>query len=155
MNQNVVSCPCLSGKNYQDCCEPLHKAERSAETAERLMRSRYSAFCLGLAHYLLETLHPSKRRSNEITALNISIEQTHWLGLKILDHQQANDLAEVEFVAFYQDDSTINQLHERSRFTREAGRWFYHDGVFMPEIKLGRNDVCFCGSGEKFKRCHG
>jgi len=154
MNQNVVSCPCLSGKNYQNCCEPLHKAERSAETAETLMRSRYSAFCLGLAQYLVETLHPSKRRADEMTALKATIEQTHWLGLKILDHKQANDLAEVEFVAFYQDE-VINQLHERSRFTREAGRWFYHDGVFMPDIKLARNEPCFCGSGDKFKRCHG
>lgn len=154
MSEIATSCPCLSGKLYQNCCEPLHKAEYSAERADQLMRSRYSAFCLGLTGYLVETLHPSKRRPDEINLLRETISQTTWLGLIILDHKQANDLAEVEFVAFY-EDQPFSQLHERSRFTREAGRWFYHDGVFMPDIKLGRNDPCFCGSGEKLKRCHG
>lgn len=118
------------------------------------MRSRYSAFCLGLVDYLIETTHPSKRQPDEREALNRTIAETQWLGLKILAHKQTKDLAEVEFVAFYQDDK-IGQLHERSRFSREAGRWYYHDGLFLPPIKLGRNDTCFCGSGKKIKHCHG
>lgn len=117
------------------------------------MRSRYSAFCLGEVDYLLGTLHPSKRQPGEREALMASIQQTQWLGLKILDHKQAGDRAEVEFVAFY-EDAPFSQLHERSRFTREAGRWYYHDGLFLPAIKLGRNESCFCGSGKKLKHCH-
>ncbi len=154
MNQRSLTCPCLSGKPYANCCEPLHQANHGANTAESLMRSRYSAFCLGHANYLLTTLHPSKRRPDELKQIENTINTTTWLGLKILDHKQANDLAEVEFVAFYKD-APFGQLHERSRFTREAGQWFYHDGVFMPDIKLGRNEPCFCGSGTKFKHCHG
>lgn len=147
-------CPCNSGLLYKECCQPLHQHTRVAEDAEKLMRSRYSAFQLGLVDYLLETLHPSKRHPGEREALQKSISQTEWLGLKIIDHKEANNLAEVEFVAFY-DDDPLGQLRERSRFSREAGRWFYHDGLFLPPLKLGRNEVCFCGSGKKFKQCHG
>jgi SEC-C motif-containing protein len=139
---------------YKECCQPLHLNKSVAEDAEKLMRSRYSAFQLGLVDYLLDTLHPSKRHPGERQALQESVNNTQWLGLKILDHKSANNLAEVEFVAFYEDDP-VGQLHERSRFTREAGRWFYHDGLFLPAVKLGRNENCFCGSGRKFKQCHG
>lgn len=147
-------CPCNSGLLYKECCQPLHLNKSVAEDAEKLMRSRYSAFQLGLVDYLLDTLHPSKRHPGERQALQESVNNTQWLGLKILDHKAANNLAEVEFVAFYEDDP-VGQLHERSRFTREAGRWFYHDGLFLPAMKLGRNENCFCGSGKKFKHCHG
>lgn len=147
-------CPCNSGLLYKECCQPLHLNKSVAEDAEKLMRSRYSAFQLGLVDYLLDTLHPSKRHPGERQALQESVNNTQWLGLKILDHKSANNLAEVEFVAFYEDDP-VGQLHERSRFTREAGRWFYHDGLFLPAVKLGRNENCFCGSGKKFKHCHG
>ncbi len=147
-------CPCNSGLLYKECCQPLHHNKSVAENAEKLMRSRYSAFQLGLIDYLLETLHPSKRHPGEREALQESISGTKWLGLKIIDHKEANNLAEVQFAAFYEDDP-VGQLHERSRFTREAGRWFYHDGLFLPPIKLGRNESCFCGSGRKFKQCHG
>lgn len=154
MSEQSQPCPCLSGQLYQECCAPFHHHQRDADNAEKLMRSRYSAYHFGLVDYLLETLHPSKRHPGEREALMESISKTQWLGLKIIDHKAANNLAEVEFVAFYEDDP-IGQLHERSRFTREASRWFYHDGLFLPPIKLGRNEVCFCGSGRKFKQCHG
>lgn len=151
---NHLNCPCASGLSYAECCQPLHQSVRTAETAEALMRSRYSAFCMGEVDYLLDTLHPSKRHPGEREALSESIETTQWLGLKVMDHKQAGDRAEVEFVAFY-EDVPFSQLHERSRFTREAGRWYYHDGLFLPAIKLGRNEPCFCGSGKKLKHCHG
>lgn len=152
MNNHL--CPCLSQLSYSECCEPLHKKQQGAETAEQLMRSRYSAFYLAEVDYLIATLHPSKRRLDERELLQSTINNTQWLGLNVLDHQQKNELAEVEFVAFYQDNP-VGQLHERSRFTCESGEWFYHDGILLPAIKLGRNDPCFCGSGKKLKRCHG
>lgn len=119
------------------------------------MRSRYSAFVLGLVDYLIATTHHSKRLDDDATALRQTIEHTQWLGLKIINTQQAGENeALVEFVAFYQDNG-IAQLHEQSRFVFEDGRWFYVDGKFMPAIKLSRNELCFCGSGKKLKRCHG
>lgn len=147
-------CPCHSGQSYQACCQPLHQQLRMAVSAEALMRSRYSAFCLGLVDYLLDTLHPSQHQAGEREALKESIAGTQWLGLKILHHQQTGDRAEVEFAAFYVN-KPIGQLHERSHFVYEADRWLYHHGQFLPPIKLARNEPCFCRSGKKFKRCHG
>lgn len=90
------------------------------------MRSRYSAFVLGLADYLLATWHASTRPGE----LDLSDEAaTKWLGLEIKRHQ-AQDAAHaiVEFVARYRVAGRGHRLHETSRFVREDGRWFYVDG---------------------------
>ena len=54
-------CPCGTGLPYDECCGPLHAGATPAATAEQLMRSRYSAFAVGDAAYLLATWHPSTR----------------------------------------------------------------------------------------------
>ncbi len=118
------------------------------------MCSRYSAFCLGNVDYLITTLHTDKRKVDDEKMLNQTIEQTKWLGLRIIKHKQTGQAATVEFVAFF-EDKPIGQLHERSRFIKDDGCWFYVDGEFLPPIKLMRNELCFCGSGKKFKKCHG
>lgn len=148
------NCPCLSDRPYQDCCEPFHRGEQVAASAEQLMRSRYAAFVRQHIDYLLKTLHPSKRQLDDAQTLQQTFETTKWLGLSIVDQRQNDDTAEVEFIAFY-EASPIGQLHERSRFSKQQGQWFYLDGEFLPPIKLARNDNCICGSGKKFKRCHG
>jgi len=146
-------CPCISGQSYRTCCAPLHEGAITAQSAEQLMRSRYSAFVLGLASYLVSTLHPDKRQADEELLLKQTIEQTHWLGLQIVSHQSHQNTATVEFIAFYQENE-IEQLHEKSNFIKLDKQWFYIDGQFLPPIKLTRNQECFCGSGKKFKHCH-
>jgi SEC-C motif-containing protein len=153
MTEKIHNCPCLSGRSYYDCCEPLHLKQLTATAAEQLMRSRYSASYLGKVDYLVNTLTPSKRHINEAELIEKSIESTQWLGLRIVSHKEKSDKAEVEFIAFYQDKG-IQQLHERSNFIKQDGLWFYVDGQFLPDIKLQRNEPCFCGSGKKLKRCH-
>ncbi len=121
------------------------------------MRSRYCAFYLRDSQYLFDTLYPAKRQPNEKSLLDKSINDTEWLGLKIVDTdagKSKDSEGKVEFVAFYQGDG-IEQLHERSNFKKENDQWFYVDGTHLPPIKIGRNDDCFCGSGKKFKKCHG
>lgn len=127
------------------------------------MRSRYSAFATQNAGYLLETLHPSKHTASTLAELQASFkaEQTQWQSLKIVSAPAASGAEGfVEFVAFYsantasQAATDIQQLHEHSRFVREEDRWFYIDGKHLPDIKLGRNDPCWCGSGKKLKKCH-
>ncbi len=139
-----MPCPCGSGQALHDCCGRYHGGE-AAPTAEALMRSRYSAFVLRLSDYLLDTWHASTRPLN----LDISSDDTPWLRLLII----ATEGEHVEFAAFYSG----GQLHERSRFLREEGRWYYLDGEILPPIaeKAGRNAPCPCGSGKKFKRCCG
>ena len=93
------------------------------------MRSRYSAYVLGLADYLIETWH----RSTRPATLELAGTPT-WLGLSVKKHRAINATeAEVEFVArFRAGGGRASRLHERSRFVLEDGRWFYVDGVIDP-----------------------
>lgn len=146
-------CPCISGMPYKACCEPLHLGIFHASSAEQLMCSRYSAFALSKISYLIDTLHPNKHRADDEQTIDQTIEQTQWLGLKVINHKQTGEKATVEFVAFYHQDP-IGQLHECSNFIKQNGRWYYVDGEVLPAIKLSRNELCFCGSGKKIKKCH-
>lgn len=88
------------------------------------MRSRYTAFVLGDERHLLASWHPLTR------PVQVRSEPgTKWLGLELRDHRQIDAAhAEVEFVARYRIAGRAVRLHERSRFVREQGRWYYVDG---------------------------
>lgn len=152
MTEASLLCPCNSNLSYGSCCQLLHN-NKVTHSAEQLMRSRYAAFYMGNIEYLINTIHPSKRQIDDEAVLRQTIEQTSWLGLKIIEHKTTDVDATVEFVAFY-EDKPIGQLHERSQFLKKDNYWFYVDGVILAAIKLGRNDICFCGSGKKMKKCH-
>jgi len=88
------------------------------------MRSRYSAFVLGRADYLLTSWHATTRPASLDLEPGIK-----WLGLEVREHRAVDaDHAEVEFVARSRMGGRGQRLHERSRFVREGGRWFYVDG---------------------------
>ena len=111
---------------YADCCGRFvdHFDAVPAPDAEHLMRSRYSAFVHEQADYLLATWH----RSTRPASLDFDAG-AKWLGLEVRDHKVTGaDTAEVEFVARYRVTGAAVRLHERSRFVREDGRWFYVDG---------------------------
>ena len=144
-------CPCGSGKNYAACCEPFLKNEAQPATPEQLMRSRYSAFATGNIDYLIATHHPSKHKADDRQTLGDTIAESEWLSLRVLN-AGANT---VEFVAFHRTNKQIGQLHEKSDFVFQNGRWYYLSGVILPAIKVDRNDPCWCGSGRKLKKCHG
>jgi SEC-C motif domain protein len=117
-------CPCGSRMSYERCCERWHGGE-AAQDAEALMRSRYSAFALGLEEYLLATWHASTRPAE----LTPGALQRRWLGLKVLRHEPlAEDRAVVAFVARFKAGGRAHELRETSRFVREDGRWLYVDG---------------------------
>ena len=130
MSRNeAIACPCESGRTYATCCAPLHRGEAIADSAEALMRSRYSAYVRGDRDYLLATWHASTRPST----LDFSdAATTRWLGLDVRRHEQHDaDRATVEFIARYKTGGApAVRLHEISRFVREDGRWFYVDGEF-------------------------
>jgi len=115
-------CPCESGKFYSACCEPYHKGI-AAPTAEALMRSRYTAFTLGLEAYLLQTWHANTRP----VVLNLAEDSaTKWLGLQIKNTKKISEKsASVEFVARYKVAGKAERLHELSEFEWIAGRWYY------------------------------
>ncbi|WP_448628530.1 YchJ family protein [Geodermatophilus sp. URMC 64] len=120
-------CPCGTGLPYAECCGRLHDGTATAGTAEQLMRSRYSAFVVGDAAYLLDTWHPRTRpRTLELDPA------VRWTGLEIVATTAGAMLdreGTVEFRAAYVADRAAGVQHERSRFVREDGRWFYLDGV--------------------------
>ena len=93
------------------------------------MRSRYSAFVLGLEDYLLTTWHPDTRPA----ALELDAEPSpQWLGLAIQSHTPLDDHhAMVEFIARYKLNGRAFKLHETSRFERVGERWFYVDGEML------------------------
>ena len=121
-----VAQPCFCGRPlaYDACCGALHAGQPAAD-AESLMRSRYSAYVLGLNGYLLATWHADTRPA----ALDLGADPApKWLGLEVKAHTQTGDSATVEFVARYRVGGRAQRLHEVSRFLREDGRWYYLDG---------------------------
>ncbi len=120
------------------------------------MRSRYSAFVLGLGEYLVQSWHPA--HLGGLTAAELSQTDTHWDGLEIIASQGGpeDETGMVEFKAWFLEGDKRHCLHERSRFGRYQGRWVYTEGEIDPlPLKTGRNDPCPCGSGKKHKKCCG
>ena len=120
-----AACPCGSGQPYGDCCGRWHAGlalGMHAPTPEALMRSRYSAYVLGLIDYLLASWHPSTAPGE------LELGPVKWLGLEVRHAQATGDAGVVEFVARYREAGRGVRLHEISRFVRENGRWTYIDG---------------------------
>ena len=134
MTPAAAACPCgrLDARrrplDWAACCGRYidHFSDTPAPDAESLMRSRYSAFVLQRADYLLATWHaPQRPPSVDFDA------GARWLGLEVRSARATgDDTAEVEFVARHRIAGRAVRLHERSRFVREGGRWFNVDGVF-------------------------
>lgn len=117
-----AQCPCGSGTAYDACCGPLHSGARLAATPVELMRSRYSAFVVGDVAHLYRTWHPRTRPPH---LLEEGLDTARrWVRLDVLDHGEDW----VEFDAHH----TEGVQHERSRFERRAGRWFYVEAVAGP-----------------------
>lgn len=124
-----LRCPCGSGETLGLCCGRYLTGlgqGQAAPTAEALMRSRYSAFALGDTDHLLASWHPSTRPGD------LELEDgTRWLHLSIDATERGGPFDTsgiVEFTAVYRSSAGRGEQHERSRFLREDGRWFYVDG---------------------------
>ena len=132
MKAATTPCPCgrtdarARPMTYAACCGRYldHWDEQPAPDAESLMRSRYSAFVLQRADYLLATWHAPQRPPS------VDFDPgARWLGLEVrAARATGDDTAEVEFVARHRIAGRAVRLHERSRFVREDGRWYYVDG---------------------------
>ncbi|MBV4397084.1 hypothetical protein KU392_07465 [Advenella alkanexedens] len=127
-NTEKAVCPCgghQEKKPFAECCEPYLLGQEQAPDAERLMRSRYSAYVHSNEHYLLNTWHPSTRP----TALDLETAPPQWLGLTVHEfHEIDADHQEVSFTAKYKQNGKAFKMHENSRFVKEDGKWFYFDG---------------------------
>jgi SEC-C motif domain protein len=153
MNDRLENCPCGSKIRYKSCCEPYVSQIVSPPNALALMKSRYSAYVVGNANYIVVTTCEKNRVLHKLEDIEIWSKQCQFLSLKIVDV-----LPEVvEFEAMYKTEGSYFVHHERSSFKQESGIWCYEDALFVKNYKIEpkRNEFCLCGSGKKYKRCCG
>lgn len=127
-------CPCQSGRDLDSCCQPIIDGCLPAATAEALMRSRYTAFTLANADYLMKSHHPNNRSLKEKESIRKWAKSVKWLGLTVLevDGGGCNDYSgTVTFKALFIENNCLQQIHERSMFERIGGAWVYVKGVHL------------------------
>lgn len=159
----MSNCYCGSGITYSGCCEPIIKGIQPAQTAEQLMRARYSAYVGAQMDFIFETTDPDQRQGYDHDGTREWAENSEWHGLEIvsaLDGGPGDVTGEVEFIARFSEKGVLREHHELARFTRKDDTWFFSDGAMVKQKpvsvnKVGRNDPCTCGSGLKFKKCCG
>lgn len=158
------SCHCGSEATYAKCCKPIVTGKKQAETAEQLMRARYSAYAIAEMDFIFESTHPDYREGYDHEGTKAWAENSEWLGLEIIstDKGGADDsIGEVEFIArFKEENGTLQEHHEHGQFRKEKGCWYFTEGVMHKQrpivsTKVGRNEPCPCGSGTKYKKCCG
>lgn len=160
----MTACPCGSGKAFEKCCGPILADPAHAQTAEALMRSRYTAHVMGNFDHIAQTHAPEIRDTYNVSAAQAQGDQTEWVGFDVNETVGggADDTqGTVTFSARYNDNGELHVHRERAEFRRDDGVWYYVDGKINPGIeprrvdKVGRNDPCPCGSGKKYKKCCG
>ena len=120
-------CYCGSKQEYSKCCKLLIKGAERASSAEQLMRSRYSAYCVQAADYLVETTHYSTRKFHKKSDILEWAKANKWQKLEIVEATTGT----VEFKAYYSNELGRQVHHEKSTFIFEDGSWFYVDGTFF------------------------
>lgn len=135
-------CPCDSGLLYASCCAPYHQTPKTpAPTPVALMRSRYSAYALGLVDYLMQTIHRDHPQFRKNTAawreeLLTYCRDTRFVGLRVL---ASSDAVASDTDGWVQFEATLCQeasdgedvtlvLAETSRFVKLGQRWLYYSG---------------------------
>jgi SEC-C motif-containing protein len=157
-------CPCGEKAAFKDCCDVYISGAKDAPTAEKLMRSRYSAFVVQEPEYVFSTHNPSTRADVNVDEIAAWSQQSQWEGLNIVAVEkglEADEEGKIEFVAHYHAGKKDHHHHEVSTFHKKEGKWWFTDGAIVnntyrrDQPKVGRNDPCPCGSGKKFKKCCG
>jgi len=129
-----MKCPCYSGKPYAECCQPFHTGGKLPENAEQLMRSRYSAYSLNLADYIIETTHPEnpayqKNKAGWKTSIEEQYKTVSFDRLEINEFSENESEAFVSFNAHLSKNGIDISFSEKSRFLKIENRWLYHSGV--------------------------
>jgi len=119
------ACPCCSGSAFSECCQLIHLSPAKAQTAEALMRARYSAFATADIDFLYNTYHPTTRRFQNKNSIQQWAMENKWMQLVILK----STIHTVEFEAHYLDANMEVQVHhEKSTFKKQGELWYYVDG---------------------------
>ena len=162
-------CPCGSETELSKCCLPFIEGKVEPDTAEQLLRSRYTAFTRGDVEYILASHHPRTRQDVKREEIENWSKNSEWLGMKVLQKEAggpSDTQGKVAFHVQYNAAGKLNDHYEQGLFEREPetkdGKWRFVDAQGLkpgPMVrgtpKVGRNEPCPCGSGKKHKKCCG
>ena len=132
LSSKKFDCPCSSSQPYSKCCQQYHKGAFPPSALE-LMRSRYSAYALGLCNYIIKTTHRSSPYYNSnheawLKELTLFSSQITFEKLEILDTELGETQAFVSFVAYLSKDGTDLTFSEKSFFLKDNHLWWYFKG---------------------------
>lgn len=128
-----MKCPCHSGKSYQECCSLYHEGFKLPESSEKLMRSRYSAYALGLSNYIIATTHPAnpayeQNRDTWKKGIEEFSKNITFAGLTIEATEDKNNEGTVTFYARLLESGKDVSFREKSQFEKVNGKWLYKSG---------------------------
>jgi SEC-C motif-containing protein len=161
---HTEACFCGSEKSLSSCCEPIIQGAALARTPEELMRARFTAHCLRNYAFLVDSTHPEHRSG--ISEQEIAQWASHVTLTELVVHSaspgETQTSGTVSFTAHFTIKDTPQELREDASFAMHEGRWYYVDGhvhghvpYMREQPRTGRNELCPCGSGKKFKKCCG
>jgi SEC-C motif-containing protein len=142
MTTNTL-CPCGSDTPYTQCCESIIQGNTLAKTPEALMRARYSAFTQGEIEFVEKTNYGKAKKAFDIEAARQWSREAIWHGLHVLATSKIDEnttVAYVEFVADCEEQGQRYHAHERSRFEKIDGQWFYTDGLSLNQAQENQQD---------------
>jgi SEC-C motif-containing protein len=124
-----MACHCGKESSYAKCCQPLIEGDTAADTAEALMRSRYSAFCVKAYDYIVQTTDPQARLEMDEASTKAWMNDSVFSQLEILRAEENGNKGTVEFKATFKTGDGPEQVHhELSKFRKQAGVWYFRDG---------------------------
>ncbi|WP_264559013.1 YchJ family protein [Flavobacterium sp. N2270] len=126
----MEKCYCGSDKSFENCCKPFIEEIQFPKTPEELMRSRYSAYAIQNANYLMATTHISQRKYYSVSEILEWSKSNTWVKLEVITAHENR----VEFKAYYLDEKLQAKIHhEHSTFQLDNNKWFYVDGEFLSD----------------------
>lgn len=153
-----MRCPCGSNLEYVECCGLYIDGQQLPASPEALMRSRYTAYTQANVAYIAKTMTGKAVAGFDEADARRWAQRVTWLDLQVIKTSPVqNNLGTIEFIARLIDNQRLVTIHETSEFCCQAGRWYYVDGILIPQKnhdKLSRNAPCPCGNGKKLKHCH-
>jgi len=127
----MSQCPCGTGQNYTDCCEPIIKGSLKPATAEATMRARYSAFAKSEVDFIESSHDPDERGDFDRESVQSWSDNSEWLGLDIVEThlgKEGDKTGVVEFVAKFKTNGEEQEHHEVAEFAKKDDFWYFVDG---------------------------
>ncbi len=141
MNINNKPCPCHSGIKYKKCCRPFHTGAQQVEAPEQLLRSRYSAYAIGEANYIMATTHPDHEEAQKPEPqwrqeLGLFARHTTFTSLDIQQqsYTPGEDTGWIVFAAGLEQNGQNASFREKSIFERIDGTWLYASAEELEDL---------------------